>query len=90
MFNVGILHRLARFNEIKLLIVVLRSLRHGYRDNLRSIVKAKPPGMTPPGCDTVQHPDNPYRGQIGVNLNRQALTVVVIDYVEGPKTLAAV
>ena len=88
-FDIGILGRLARLDELKGDGVTLSPVSQSFADELRAVVHPKPLGLATQFNELIQCPNHPGRRQAGVDLNAKRLPVVVIHHIEGPKAPSA-
>jgi hypothetical protein len=81
-FDVGVLLRLSRLNEVKADAALsgLRQVRGA--DVLRTAIATNDHWLTSPFDDPVELSDDPFRGQLEVELDTESFAVVVVDYIE--------
>jgi len=81
----AVLNRLARLDASMPDFMKTAKLPEGSADKFRPVVAADIFGIAAFGCDYLKAADDPRRRQAGINLDRQCLTVEIINNIERPK-----
>src|SRR5882724_12202174 len=81
-FDVSVLDRFSRVDEMKLHTVLVRPLIHGSTEEFRSIIYDDPGGQSTLLLEPLQHPHHSISRQRGVHLDGQCFPSVAIHQVQ--------
>lgn len=84
-FGVGVLVRLAGLDVAQFDAVVATPVDYRLGGVFRAVVAADRPGQTAPVPELLQHPDDPFGSQAGVDLDSQGFPDALIQNIQGPE-----